>query len=163
MKDYKILDIGSGEKPMPDANIYMDINPIVMENLEGTKIIWDLNKIPYPIDSNSIDKIYFNVVLEHLDTDSYSVMKELYRILKPYGQLEFTVPNSVFIAKRILFLFGTIHSNFHKAHKKYFNYSFMRQLVHDVGFFIIKEKFRYLPFRNLLAPRIEMTLLKTTN
>lgn len=161
----KILEIGCGggrcyKKDNP--NIFMDINPNILKELKGKKVIHNANIIPYPFEDNSIDKIYFQHILEHLEIDSYSIMKELYRILKPYGYIYFETPNAVSIAKRVEMLFGTVHPVFHKSHRKYLGYNFTKELCKDLGFYVFEEPYRYLPFKNLAAPLIKFTLYKPT-
>ena len=52
----------------------------------------NLNIIPYPFDSNSIDIIEADHVIEHLH-DVFAVMVELHRIIKPNGILKIKVPH----------------------------------------------------------------------
>ncbi len=60
------------------------------KNLDREHI--DLNHLPYDFKSNSIEKIHMSHILEHLD-DPDSVIKELYRILQPGGELNILVPH----------------------------------------------------------------------
>lgn len=58
--------------------------------------IMDLEVFPWDIKSNSADKVVLTHVLEHLGTnpeDFLNVMKELYRITRPFGEIEITVPH----------------------------------------------------------------------
>ena len=54
-------------------------------------VLHDLNCIPYPFQASSVDYIYMDNVLEHLDSP-LSVMEEIYRILKPGSCLKIIVP-----------------------------------------------------------------------
>ena len=85
MSKNKILDPGCGNKKR-DGTIGVDFN-------ERTKadIIHDLNKFPYPFESQSIDKIYIDNTLEHLESP-LSVMEELFRIVKEKGLVKVIVP-----------------------------------------------------------------------
>jgi predicted SAM-dependent methyltransferase len=56
------------------------------------EVVHDLNVIPYPFEESSVDLIEADHVLEHLDRP-FEVMKELYRILKPGGELVVKVPH----------------------------------------------------------------------
>ena len=47
---------------------------------------FDLNKFPYPFKDDSVDEIFMQAVLEHLD-DIVSVLGECFRILKMDGKL----------------------------------------------------------------------------
>jgi predicted SAM-dependent methyltransferase len=60
----------------------------------GADIVHDLEVFPYPIENNTYEVIYMSHVLEHLRwTESEKILKELYRILRPGGQLEIWVPD----------------------------------------------------------------------
>lgn len=59
---------------------------------EGVDVVHDLNKFPYPFDSDSFDEIILNHVFEHLDYP-FLVLKELYRITKNKGVIKITVPH----------------------------------------------------------------------
>lgn len=97
--DKVILDVGSGPHPKPDATVRMDVH-----QWPGVDVVHDLHKFPYPFDDNSVDKIYFGDVIEHL---YYFIaprcLKEFCRILKPGGVLEVTCPDFRWICERIAF------------------------------------------------------------
>ena len=52
---------------------------------------FDLNALPYPMESNSAEEILMDNVLEHLG-DIPKIMEELHRILCPQGVLKIFVP-----------------------------------------------------------------------
>ncbi len=80
-----VVDLGCGNKKRPNT-IGVDFN-------ERTKadIIHNLNIFPYPFEGGSIDKIYIDNTLEHLD-EPLKVMEELYRIVKADGIVKVIVP-----------------------------------------------------------------------
>ncbi|MFH1332570.1 MAG: methyltransferase domain-containing protein [archaeon] len=158
-EEKSIIDVGPGRRPRKDANIFIDINYDLIKHLRNP-VVWDLNKTPYPFENESIDKIYMESVLEHLETPMAEIMKELWRILKVNGTVVLIVPNSYFITKRIMFLLGIMHNNFRPQHRKYLNYSFVLHTAREAGFWIERELYRYVPFKNLLLPKIEMVLRK---
>ena len=80
-----ILDLGCGNKKRP-GSIGVDYNTRVDGDINH-----DLNVFPYPFDSDSIDKIYIDNCLEHLDSP-LSVMEEIHRILKTGGEVKVIVP-----------------------------------------------------------------------
>ena len=84
-KEKKILDLGCGNKKRK-GTIGVDSNSRVKPD-----IAHDLNTFPYPFKESSIDKIYIDNTLEHLE-NPLKVMEELFRILKPGGQLKVIVP-----------------------------------------------------------------------
>lgn len=57
----------------------------------GVDVVYDLNKSPYPFESDYFDEIYASHFFEHL-SDVLKVMEELYRILKPGGIIIAKVP-----------------------------------------------------------------------
>ena len=55
-------------------------------------IVHNLNKLPYPFKSSSINEIHLYHVLEHLD-NPIKKLEEIHRILKPGGKLFIRVPH----------------------------------------------------------------------
>lgn len=96
-----ILDAGCGNngiisefKSTTRLIIGIDVNEkLLSENkIVDKKIIADLEHIP--LDSNSVDIVISEFVLEHLDNPSLA-FKEILRILKPKGAFIFITPNSL--------------------------------------------------------------------
>lgn len=83
----KILNIGCGKTRIPNS-IGIDYTKID----DFVDIVHDLNIVPYPFKSSSIDEIHLYHVLEHLP-NSLKVMEEFYRILKTGGLLFIRVPH----------------------------------------------------------------------
>jgi SAM-dependent methyltransferase len=81
----KILDLGCGNKRRP-GTIGVDFSERFQPD-----VIHDLNIFPYPFESKSIDKIYLDNVLEHLD-NPLRVMEELFRITKNGDEVIIIVP-----------------------------------------------------------------------
>ena len=66
------------------------------ESAYNPDMIMDLETFPWDIKTSSADKVVLTHVLEHLGTkpeDFLNVMKELYRITRPFGEIEITVPH----------------------------------------------------------------------
>lgn len=80
-----ILDLGCGKKKRPNS-IGVDYS-----DRHNADVIHDLNIFPYPFDSSSIDEVYMDNVLEHLD-EPMRVMKEVHRICKPGAIVKVIVP-----------------------------------------------------------------------
>lgn len=80
-----ILDLGCGNKKRT-GTVGVDYN----SRLDGD-VNHDLNVFPYPFEDESVDKIYIDNCLEHLDSP-LSVMEELFRILKVGGEVKVIVP-----------------------------------------------------------------------
>ena len=96
-----ILDAGCGNngiisefKSISRLIIGIDINEkLLSENkIVNKKIIADLEDIP--LDSNSVDIVISEFVLEHLRNPSLA-FKEMLRVLKPKGVFIFITPNSL--------------------------------------------------------------------
>lgn len=81
----KILDLGCGKKKRP-GSIGVDYS-----DRHNADVIHDLNVFPYPFESDSIDQVYLDNVLEHLDKPM-RVMEEVHRIIKLGGEVKVVVP-----------------------------------------------------------------------
>jgi predicted SAM-dependent methyltransferase len=81
----KVLDLGCGNKKRSGA-IGVDFN-----DRTDADVIHDLNIFPYPFEDSSIDEVFLDNTLEHLD-DVMRVMEEVYRICKPGGKVKVIVP-----------------------------------------------------------------------
>lgn len=99
-----ILDLGCGDgrftieiaEAIGSKNVFcieIDEKAIVDASRRGIKVVkHDLNCFPYPFDSEGIDVIVSNQVIEHL---YYPIkfLKEVYRILKPGGYAVISTEN----------------------------------------------------------------------
>ena len=82
-----ILNLGCGKTRMPNS---IGVDRVKIENY--VDVIHDLDIIPYPFESNSVDEIHFYHILEHLH-DPLKKIEEIFRILKPNGVLYMRVPH----------------------------------------------------------------------
>lgn len=84
------LNLGSGAFNL-DGYVNIDIYETFAPD-----IVWDLEKTPYPFaDDNSVDEIRAHHSLEHMGHDPavfLAIIQEFYRILKPGGVIDITVP-----------------------------------------------------------------------
>jgi SAM-dependent methyltransferase len=74
------------------APVTLDLDPTT-----NPDVLWDLNNLPYPFDTDSFNEIHAYEVLEHCGSQGdwrffFAQFQELWRILKPGGRLIFTVP-----------------------------------------------------------------------
>ena len=80
-------DIGCGENKQPHW-VGMDLR-----RLKGVDIVHDAQKFPYPLKSDSCFQILLSHLWEHIEPKyRIRMMDELWRILKPEGQLLISVP-----------------------------------------------------------------------
>jgi predicted SAM-dependent methyltransferase len=108
MNDLK-LDLGCGTTKK-DGFYGVDLN-----NFIGVDVIHDLNQFPYPFEDNSVNEIWMDNVLEHLDKPLL-VMSEIFRICKNNSRVTISVPyfRSLYAA------IDPTHVNFFSV--SYFNY-----------------------------------------
>lgn len=83
----EILDLGCGDARDPRATHGADVR-----GYSGVDYVCDLDKLPWPIESNRFDRIILRDVIEHLD-NAVAVMEELHRIAKPGGIVELWTPH----------------------------------------------------------------------
>ncbi|MEM4336801.1 MAG: methyltransferase domain-containing protein [Candidatus Woesearchaeota archaeon] len=79
------LNIGCGTKTFKD---YINVDFVKGKDVD---ICFNLNKLPWPFKSDSIEEIYADNILEHLD-DFDKSLRECHRILKKGGILLIKVP-----------------------------------------------------------------------
>lgn len=139
VSNMKILDLGCGVNPCKGANVVVDINFHSLKSLESKgieRILYDLNRIPYPFKDECIDVIYCRQLLEHLKIHSFEFFRECYRILKPNGRLYLELPNAFHYRARFRFLIGRyiLDSSFHPFHIKLLKPSYVVQHLRYLGF-----------------------------
>lgn len=88
------LDIGSGYKPK--GGEYITIDRYIKADIRA-----DILRLPFA--DNSVDEIWCEHVLEHLQQKYFiPAIKELYRILKVSGKLEIRLPDIIYTLKGFL-------------------------------------------------------------
>ena len=80
-----VLDLGCGKKKRPGA-IGVDYS-----SRHDADVIHNLDVFPYPFESNSVDEVFLDNVLEHL-LSPIDVMQELHRICKEGAKIKVIVP-----------------------------------------------------------------------
>ena len=81
------LDIGCGNNKQPGM-LGMDIT-----KQSGVDIVHDIENIPYPLPDESCIQILLSHVIEHMcPKHIFKIMNELWRIMKPGGQLLISMP-----------------------------------------------------------------------
>lgn len=97
------------------------------------------------IETGSVDRIISADTIEHIP-DVYAAASELYRVLKPNGQLVINTPNIAFLKKRALLFFGRFPSTsqpneglgsdvlFDGGHLHYFTFRSLTLVLQRAGF-----------------------------
>lgn len=131
------LNLGSGLSKK-EGFINIDINPRVEPDL-----VLDLNVLPYPFESDSVDFIYASQFIEHLTVNSINFFQECYRILKPNGILEFHLPNMFSLKVRFMYLFGWVMmaQEWSPHHIKLIHPKYLMNVLRHVGF---EAKFHHM-------------------
>jgi predicted SAM-dependent methyltransferase len=124
-----------------NVDIRKDVNPDLVLNLED---------IPYPFESNSIEEIIDKDILEHIPYRKVeNILKEWYRILKPEGKLYIQSPDLIAIAYKVIlnnnytwrdisyWLYGGQEYDYN-FHKSGFTIPTIRALLESIGFKIEK-------------------------
>jgi predicted SAM-dependent methyltransferase len=88
IKDLVLLNVGCGPNPEKEfINLDSHWSPEV-------DICWDIAKRPYPIASSSLEGIYTEHCLEHIEfRDCEQNLREFYRMLKPSGNVRIVMPD----------------------------------------------------------------------
>ena len=90
-----VLDIGCGEKPYEElfnATSYIGVDiETTKEYHASSKVDIYYNGVDLPFESNTFDSIVCFEVLEHV-FEPESMVKEMYRVLKPGGKIMLTTP-----------------------------------------------------------------------
>jgi SAM-dependent methyltransferase len=82
----RVLNLGSGFKPIAGA-----VNVDSVSDCEP-EVIHDLEKFPWPFETDSFDRIEAEDILEHLH-DTVRTMEEIHRICAPGGVVHITTPH----------------------------------------------------------------------
>jgi SAM-dependent methyltransferase len=78
----------------------------VFESAGVEFVRWDLEKVPYPLDTDGFDAVVMTEVFEHLRDYPATSLIEVRRILRPGGRLYLTTPNAAYIGTRLRLLAG---------------------------------------------------------
>ena len=83
------LNLGAGPRKIKD---FTSVDALKWEGV--TDMVWDLTEVPYEFVTEPVQEIIAIEVLEHISfRDMDKVLKEWYRILKPFGLLTVQVPD----------------------------------------------------------------------
>ena len=83
---YTVLNLGAGRKRRADA-FNVDMVAITCPQL-----VWNLNRMPWPLPSDHFREVLAYDVLEHLD-NLVGVMEEIHRVCAPGAVVKITLPH----------------------------------------------------------------------
>lgn len=83
---YNVLNLGAGKKRRPDA---VNIDLVAGTNPD---LVWDLNRLPWPLPSDHFREVFALDVLEDLD-NIVAVMEEIHRVCLPGAIVRITLPH----------------------------------------------------------------------
>ena len=112
--------------------------------------ICDLNKDKIPFEGSCFDLVFAGEIIEHLiDTDGF--ITEVYRCLKPNGNLILTTPNLASFENRLRILFGIypIWVNYNldgSGHIRAYTPKVLKRQLRQNSFRIIKHFGNWVPF-----------------
>ena len=134
------LNLGSGDKRV-DGYINVDIeNP-------NADIHWDVRKLP--LNDNKVDEILAVHLFEHFKPEeSIDILKEWYRLLKPYGKLILEMPDIEQLCKS--FIDGDKSERYHMLNCIYG--SMMPEFPHRYGWYfeILQDHLKQVGFSNIV-------------
>jgi methionine biosynthesis protein MetW len=152
----RLLDIGCWDGHLLElirqADLYQELygSDILSEAIENVKLKGfnakqvDLNNEKLPFPGDYFDTVILLAVLEHV-FDPYSVIGEIYRVLRPGGTLIIDVPNVASFTNRIRILFGRIpvtsgDPGWDGGHLHYFTKFALDKFLKRSGFNVVTRK-----------------------
>jgi SAM-dependent methyltransferase len=155
-----IVELGCGDGYALDtlANLYKTVIGIDISDARLLKrphkpqawkfIQSDLNK-RIPFDSNTVDLIFANQVIEHI-ADPVFFVKEIYRVLIPGGGVVLTTPNIRYLQHVVRLVISgkgpktadndNTDGPWDDGHRCYFTHRDLREIFNSVGFREIKTR-----------------------
>lgn len=142
----RMLELGGGETPHPSTDVNVDIRQAV--DKEGTHKVhftFNFENFPWPIKDSDFEYIYSQFNIEHISwRKSEQYLREVFRILKPGGQVFIISPNTEAQLQYILskaepdgdegsMLFGDLNYA-DNSHKSYWSPGIMASYLEKVGF-----------------------------
>lgn len=86
------LNIGSGQRRFDNDYGWVNIDCVSRPPDQVPDVVCDASRLPY--DDNTVDTVVWHHVIEHFGCgEADGIIKEAYRVLKPYGHMLIFVPN----------------------------------------------------------------------
>jgi 2-polyprenyl-3-methyl-5-hydroxy-6-metoxy-1,4-benzoquinol methylase len=82
-----VLDVGCGTRKVEAGAIGIDVHP-----RSAADIVWDLDNLPWPLDSNAFDRIHMSHIIEHV-RDIMRTMTEICRVARDGADVFIVTPH----------------------------------------------------------------------
>ena len=82
-----ILDVGCGTRKAEAGAVGIDVHP-----RSAADIIWNLDDLPWPLDSNTFERIYMSHIIEHV-RDATRMMAEIHRVARHGADVFIVTPH----------------------------------------------------------------------
>ncbi len=94
MGEFRVLNLGCGllKRDFPDASRATEIVGVDISPRSEADLVHDLNRFPYPLDSDSFDLILMQDILEHLE-DIPGVLREVHRVARDGATVRIRTPH----------------------------------------------------------------------
>jgi 2-polyprenyl-3-methyl-5-hydroxy-6-metoxy-1,4-benzoquinol methylase len=167
----RVLDIGivPGHMAMALRHLGCEVSGITDDRLlQGMNGRWAAEKIavsraivdkePLPFPDDSFDGVLFTEVLEHLLYDPRKLVDEIYRVMRPNGELVVSTPNVLRIENKIKVILGRNiyprHENFYfsdlyRRHNREYT---MQELIDLFEPRFVTKKMRYIMMTDFAVP-----------
>ena len=103
---------------------------------------------PKKLEEQKFDLVVLPEILEHI-FDPVQVLRDAYRVLQDDGEIIITTPNFMVWTNRMRFLFGRFkyeeQGMFDFGHIRWFTYSYLKEVLKEAGFKLIKENHIIFP------------------
>jgi SAM-dependent methyltransferase len=122
---------------------------------------WDLEEVPYPLESAAFDAVLLTEVFEHLRDYPVRALEESRRVLRPGGFLYFTTPNAAYLKARVTLLLGRSPASPladwvagvpHARHAREYTFAEVRWLMDHVGLEVVHCGSRHFHLHGGSAP-----------
>lgn len=155
----KVLDVGCatgylGRRLKEVGNEVVGIEISAPAALEARKVLDQVHVFdvegswPEVLQGGQFDLAIVAETLEHV-FDPVDVLKNVWRVLRPDGQLIITTPNFLTWTNRIRFLFGqfryTNQGMLDLGHIRFFTHCYLKEVLMAAGFKLVKENHIIFP------------------
>ena len=122
------LDLGCCDNKVPGTyGVDIDIK-------NNPNVVFNLDKKPYPVKDNSVDRVYAKHILEHLN-DIYGIFAEAGRILKSGGEFIVEVPH---FSSRVAYS--------EPEHNRFYSYFMFDKLIASIPCEVIQREITFHKF-----------------